>query len=137
MEFNKIFVITASNDRISQRIEAEEITLGNAALQMTGVFTGRSDGIFNPHTARIAPGSILPVASNDSSNPSLRPLPLSGNLGIADGMLEMMQNNIRKSLFSDPMGELSDPVRSATEQVMRNQEFLKQSALSSPSIFMT
>ncbi|MDG1996125.1 MAG: portal protein [Emcibacteraceae bacterium] len=107
-----------------------EITLGNAALQMTGLYTGRSDGIFNPHTVRIAPGSIIPVASNDNSNPSIRALTPSGNLGIADGMLEMMQNNIRKALFSDPLGELTDPVRSATENVIRNQEFLKQSGAS-------
>lgn len=107
-----------------------ELTLGNAALQMSGVYTGLSDGVFNPHTARIAPGSIIPVMSNDNSNPSLRPLPISGNLGIADNMLEMFQNNIRKAFFTSPLGEITDPVRSATENVIRNQEFLKQSGAS-------
>ncbi len=107
-----------------------ELTLGNAALQMSGVYTGKSDGIFNPHTARIAPATIIPVGSNDNSNPTLRALPLSGNLGIADNMLEMYQNNIRKAFFSSPLGEITDPVRSATENVIRNQEFLKQSGAS-------
>ncbi len=107
-----------------------ELTLGNAALQMTGVFTGRSDGIFNPNTVRIAPGSIIPVQSNDNANPSIRSLPLSGNLGIADNLLEQMQDNIRKAFFSSPLGEISDPVRSATENVLRNQEFLRQSGAS-------
>lgn len=107
-----------------------ELTLGNAALQMTGVYTGKSDGIFNPHTARIAPGSIIPVASNDNSNPSLRPLARSGELGIGDHLLEMFQNSIRKGFFSDPLGEITDPVRSATENIIRNQEFLKQSGAS-------
>lgn len=107
-----------------------ELTLGNAALQMSGVYTGKSDGIFNPHTARIAPGSIIPVGSNDNSNPSLRALTPSGNLGIADHLLEMFQNSIRKAFFSDPLGEITDPVRSATENVIRNQEFLKQSGAS-------
>lgn len=107
-----------------------ELTLGNAALQMTGVYTGRSDGIFNPNTARIAPGSIIPVSSNDSTNPSVRPLPMSGNLGIADNTLEKLQDSIRKAFFSSPLGEFSDPVRSATEQSIRNQEFLKQSGAS-------
>lgn len=104
-----------------------ELTLGNAALQMSGVYTGKSDGIFNPHTARIAPATIIPVGSNDNTNPTLRPLPLSGNLGIADNLLEGFQNNIRKAFFSSPLGEITDPVRSATENVLRNQEFLKQS----------
>ncbi len=107
-----------------------ELTLGNAAIQMSGMYTGRSDGIFNPHTVRIAPGSIVPVGSNDSSNPTIAPLTPSGNLGIADGLLEMMQNNIRKAFFSDPLGEITDPVRSATENIIRNQEFLKQSGAS-------
>lgn len=107
-----------------------ELILGNAALQMSGVYTGRSDGLFNPNTARIAPGSIIPVLSNDSSNPTMRPLPMSGNIGVGEGVLEMVQNNIRKSLFSDPLGEITDPVRSATENIIRNQEFLKQSGAS-------
>lgn len=107
-----------------------ELILGNAALQMTGVYTGRDDGMFNPHTVRIQPGGIIPVGSNDNANPSLRALTPSGNLGIADGLLEMMQNNIRKAFFSDPLGEVTDPVRSATENIIRNQEFLKKSGAS-------
>jgi len=107
-----------------------ELILGNAAIQMAGVYTGRDDGLFNPHTVRIAPGSMIPVGSNDNANPTIRPLTPSGNLGIADGLLEMMQNNIRKAFFSDPLGEITDPVRSATENIIRNQEFLKQSGAS-------
>lgn len=107
-----------------------ELLLGNAAIQMSGVYTGISDGIFNPHTARIAPGSIIPVGSNDNSNPSIRALTPSGNLGIADHMLEMFQNNIKKAFFTSPLGEITDPVRSATENVIRNQEFLKNSGAS-------
>lgn len=107
-----------------------ELTLGNAALQMSGVYTGRSDGIFNPHTVRIAPGVVIPVGSNDNSNPSLRALTPSGNLGIADGLLDTYQEGIRKAFFSSPLGEITDPVRSATENVLRNQEFLKQSGAS-------
>jgi len=107
-----------------------EIILGNAALQMSGVYTGVSDGIFNPNTASIAPGSIIPVNSNDNANPSIKALTPSGNIGIADNLLEQYQNNIRKAFFSSPLGEITDPVRSATENVIRNQEFLKQSGAS-------
>jgi len=107
-----------------------ELMLGNAALQMSGVYTGKCDGVFNPHTVRIAPGTVIPVTSNDNSNPTLRALTPSGNLGIADGMLESYQEGIRKAFFSSPLGEISDPVRSATEQLLRNQEFLRQSGAS-------
>jgi len=107
-----------------------ELIIGNAALQMSGMYTGRSDGIFNPHTVRIAPGSIIPVASNDNSNPTIRDLTPSGNIGVGEVMLEKFQNNIRKAFFSDPLGELTDPVRSATENILRNQEFLKNAGAS-------
>ena len=41
-----------------------------------------------------------------------------------------MKDSIRKGFFSDPLGDLSDPVRSATENVIRNQEFLKNAGAS-------
>ena len=104
-----------------------ELRLGNGALQMSGVYTGRSDGMFNPHTARIAPGAIIPVMSNDNANPTVRPLTPSGNINITREDLEDARNSIRKAFFSQPLGDISDPVRSATENVLRNQEFLKQS----------
>ena len=37
------------------------------------------------------------------------------------------RESIRKAFFSQPLGDITDPVRSATENVLRNQEFLKQS----------
>lgn len=114
--------------RVANKIT--ELTLGNAALQMSGVYTGRSDGIFNPHTVRIAPGVVIPVGSNDNANPTLRGMTPSGNLNIADGLLQNYQDGIRKAFFSSPLGEISDPVRSATENILRNQEFLKQSGAS-------
>lgn len=105
--------------------KVREFTLKNAAIQMTGVYTGVDDGIFNPHTARIAPGAILPVASNASGNPSLSALPRAGDIGLGGALLEDLQNAIRKALFADPMGDLSDPVRTATEITLRNQDMLR------------
>lgn len=107
-----------------------EYILRNAAIQMSGIYTGVSDGIFNPHTVRIAPGSIIPVASNSNQNPSLTPLTPSGNIGLGDGLLQMLQDKIRKALFSDPLGDISDPVRTATEMMIRQQEMLKDAGAS-------
>ena len=105
----------------------KEFMLQNAALQIAGVYTGVDDGIFNPHTARIAPGVILPVGSNSNANPSLQALSRSGDLGLGDALLTDIQEWIRKALFADPMGDLSDPVRSATEMMLRNQDMLRNS----------
>lgn len=110
--------------------KVKEFTLQNAALQMAGVYTGVDDGIFNPHTVRIAPGTVIPVSSNNSSNPSLTALARSGDLGLGNLVLEDLQNDIRKALFADPMGDLSDPVRTATEIMLRNQDMLKSQGAS-------
>jgi hypothetical protein len=107
-----------------------EIRLGNGAIQMSGIYTGRSDGIFNPHTVTIAPGSIIAVGSNDNTNPTIRALTPSGNINITLEDLQDGRENIRKAFFSSPLGEISDPVRSATENILRNQEFLKNSGAS-------
>lgn len=104
--------------------------LENAALQMSGIYTAADDGFFNPNTVRLTPGSIIPVKSNASANPSLAPLQRSGDLGLGSILLEDLQAVIRKALFTDPFGEINDPVRSATEVMLRQQEMLKTSGAS-------
>lgn len=110
--------------------KVKQFILENAALQMAGVYTGVDDGIFNPHTVRIAPGSVIPVKSNASQNPTLQPLQRSGDLGLGNFVLEDLQAGVRKALFTDPLGEITDPVRTATEIMIRQQEMLKSSGAS-------
>jgi len=110
--------------------KVKQFILENAALQMAGVYTGVDDGVFNPHTVRIAPGSIIPVKSNNNQNPTLSPLNRSGDLGLGNFVLEDLQAGIRKALFVDPLGEVTDPVRSATEVMIRQQEMLKNAGAS-------
>jgi hypothetical protein len=107
--------------------KVKEYILKNGALQMTGVYTATSDGSWNPNTVKIAPGSIIPVSSNSNQNPSLRPLENSGRLDMGMFILEDLQNVINKALFSNPLGEVTDPVKSATEQMLRTQEMLRTS----------
>lgn len=110
--------------------KVKEYILKNGALQMTGVYTALSDGTWNPHTVTIAPGSIIPVGSNSNQNPSLRPLENSGNLQLGEIILADLQSNINRALFAQPLGEVDDPVKSATEQMLRTQEMLNQSGAS-------
>jgi hypothetical protein len=107
--------------------KADEFILQNAALQIAGVYTGVNDGVFNPYTVRIAPGSVIPVSSNAPQNPSLAPLTPSGNLQLGELLMEQRRESVRKALFSDPLGDITDPVRTATEMLIRNQEMLRTS----------
>lgn len=110
--------------------KVKEFILKNAALAVAGVYTGVDDGIFNPYTARIHPGTILPVSSNASTNPTLRPLERSGDFNVAGIVLEDLHANINKALFADPLGDVTDPVRSATENIIRQQEMLRNAGAS-------
>lgn len=103
----------------------QQLTIENAAIQVAGMYTGRTDGVFNPYTFTIQAGGLIPVTSNDTSNPTLAKLPQAGDLSVSQIVIEERQDAIRKAFFVDPLGEISDPVRSATEQTMRMQEFLK------------
>jgi len=107
--------------------KVKEFILNNAALQISGTYTAVDDGVFNPYTAKIAPGSILPVSSNSTQNPSIRALEASGNIQLGDIVLRELQDGIKKALFVSPIGEVNDPIRTATEIMVRQQEMLKTS----------
>lgn len=110
--------------------KVKQFILENAAIQMVGMYTAVNDGIFNPNTARLRPGTILPVAQNGTQNPTIQALPRSGDIGIGGIVLEDLQENVKKALFIDPLGDITDPVRTATEIMIRNQDMLKQSGAS-------
>lgn len=103
----------------------QQLIIENAAINVAGMYTAISDGIFNPYTFTVSAGGIIPVKSNNDQNPTLRRMENSGDLHMGQLIIEEKQDSIRKIFFVDPMGDLSDPVRSATEQTFRMQEFLK------------
>lgn len=104
-----------------------EFVLRNAALAISGVYTGTSDGVMNPWTMRVSPGMVIPVESNDNANPSLRALERSGDFSVAELILSDLRDNINKALFAEPFGNIDAPVKSATEIAMRGQEFIMDS----------
>lgn len=102
-----------------------ELILRNAALAVSGVYTATSDSVINPYTMQLAPGTMIPVDSNDNSNPSLRPLDRAGDFNVGELVLSDMRDRIQKTLFADPFGAIEDiKGRSATEMTLRNQELV-------------
>jgi len=102
--------------------KVKEYILKNAALSLSPPIVGVSDGVFNPHTVRIHPGTVMSV--NDIN--SIKTLEMGGDLRLGAFVLEDLQANIRKIFFSDPLGEVDDPVKSALEQSIRHQESIKK-----------
>lgn len=90
-----------------------EFTLRHAALQVAPPATAVSDGVLNPYTAQLTPNTILPVASNDNGNPSIRMLEVGGNFNISDAIQESLRVSIRRKMLGP---DLSDgAIKSATE----------------------
>lgn len=102
----------------------KEFTLRNAALNVSGVYTATDDGVINPYTMTIAPNSVIPVGSNDSSNPTLRALERSGDPNLAQIIIEDLQSNIKRALFNS-MRQADGPVKSATEIAIDNTELVQ------------
>lgn len=99
-----------------------EFMLRHAALQVAGAYTGVSDGVMNPYTAVVAPNVIIPVASNDSGNPSLRPLDIGGNFQIGDALLADTRERVRRTMLGPEPTE--GPVKSATEVLINDRNRL-------------
>ena len=93
------------------------------------LFTAVDDGAFNPYNVVLQPGSIIPVSSNDNANPSLRPLPLSGNFQYAEARVEKLQARVNEIFLANPFGSIEQtPVRSATEIAAREADLFQSTA---------
>lgn len=90
-----------------------EFILRHAALQVAPPMTGVSDGVLNPWTASLQPNKILPVASNDNGNPSLRVLEIGGNFQIGEVLVENLRNSLRRKMLGPDMSD--GAIKSATE----------------------
>lgn len=90
-----------------------EFILRHSALQVAPPMTGISDGVLNPYTASLQPNKILPVASNDNGNPSLRVLEIGGNFQIGEVLVESLRTSLRRKMLGPEMSD--GAIKSATE----------------------
>ena len=105
--------------------KAKEFVLQKAAIDLAGMFTATDDGVTNPHNIVISPGIVIPVGSNNSSNPSIQRLDTGANLQLAQFEISELQTSIRRALFND-LRDPTGPVRSATEIAIESRELAKR-----------
>lgn len=97
--------------------------LKGLSFQANPIFTATDDGVINPHSFKLAPGTVNAVGSNDRGNPTLNALQLSGNPQLMDHAVKGLQDTIRRALLSKPFGNVNEtPVRTATEMSIRNAD---------------
>lgn len=105
--------------------KVKEFSLQKAALDLSGMYTGISDGIFNPHTVTISPGVVIPVSNNGTQNPSLQRLDTTNNLDLAQFVISDLQTTIKKAFFNS-LREPNDSVISATQYADEARELAGQ-----------
>jgi hypothetical protein len=100
-----------------------ELVLKNASLAVAGVYTAADDGVLNPATVKIIPGTIIPVARNGGpQGESLRPLPRAGDFNVSQIVINDLRQNIKRVLLDESLPPDNMSARSATEVVERMKE---------------
>tara|TARA_R110002020_G_scaffold188919_2_gene387767 strand:- start:303 stop:1889 length:1587 start_codon:yes stop_codon:yes gene_type:complete len=89
-----------------------ELILENAQMAISGVYQMDDDGVINPDTINLVPGTVIPKAPNSAG---LQPVKAAGSFDVANLILSDMRINIKRALYNDMLGNPDRTPASATE----------------------
>jgi len=89
-----------------------ELGLENLAMAVTGMWQADDDGVINPDTIQLLPGTIIP---RNPGSAGMEPLQPPGNFDAAQFIVKDMRFNIKKALFNETLGSTQGTPMSATE----------------------
>jgi hypothetical protein len=90
-------------------------------------FIGFSDRAFNPDNIQLAPNTIISVQrAMGSGGLPIQPLQTNPNLQFADMIVRNAKESINEAFFTQPLGSINDPTKTATEISIRQQAFLEK-----------
>ena len=93
-----------------------ELILENAQMSISGIYQMEDDGVINPDTIQLVPGSIIPKAMGSSG---LQPINAAGRFDVAQLVLSDMRLNIKRALYNDMLGNPDKTPATATEVAER------------------
>lgn len=93
-----------------------ELVLKNATIAVTGIWQADDDGVLNPATVRLLPGTIIPKAVGSSG---LTPLKAPGQFDVSQLVLGDLRGRIRHALLTDQLAQIDAPRMTATEVLER------------------
>ncbi|MGB7949880.1 MAG: portal protein, partial [Candidatus Binatia bacterium] len=99
-----------------------ELVLKNASIAVTGIWQVDDDGVINPATINLVPGTIIPKAVGSAG---LRPLEAPGRFDVSQLILDQLRSRILKALLVDQLGQVNGPRMTATEVVERAAEMAR------------
>ena len=99
-----------------------ELILKNAAIAVTGIWQADDDGVLNPATIRLEPGTIIPKAVGSAG---LTPLKPANDMNLSNIVLDQMRERIRHAMMVDMLGQPNKPNMSATEVIERSMDMAR------------
>jgi len=100
-----------------------EMILENAQMSISGIYQMEDDGVINPDTISLVPGTIIPKAMGSTG---LQPINAAGRFDVAQLVLGDMRNNIREALYMNMLGDPNKTPASATEVAERMGDLAKR-----------
>lgn len=99
-----------------------ELALKNASIAVTGIWQADDDGVLNPATIKLIPGTIIPKAVGSAG---LTPLQSPGSFDLSQVVLEELRKRIRHALLADKLGATENKQMTATEVLERSAEMAR------------
>lgn len=91
------------------------------------MYTIVDDGIINVSNIRLGPGVMIPVSANDGAfGATIAPLQSGGNFQAGAIEVERLENSINDQMYTDAIGSVTLPVKTATEVAIRQEELSKR-----------
>lgn len=100
-----------------------QMILENAQMAIAGIYNADDDGVVNPDTIELLPGTIIPRAPGSRG---LEPVQSASNFNVADLVLNDMRANIKRGLYNDMLGNPNKTPMSATEVAERMADLSRQ-----------
>ena len=93
-----------------------QLILENAQMAISGIYQMDDDGVINPDTINLVPGTVIPKAPQSAG---LQPVRAAGSFEVGNLILSDMRLNIKRALYNDMLGNPDRTPASATEVAER------------------
>jgi len=100
-----------------------QLVLENAQMAISGIYQLDDDGIVNPDTISLVPGTVIPKAPNSAG---LQPIRAAGNFDVSQFILNDMRLNIKRALYNEMLGDPNKTPATATEIAERMADLSRQ-----------
>lgn len=91
---------------------AEQALLDHTEWQLAGLWQVEDDGVVNPETVRLDPGTLIPIAMGSEGLKNIGP---GGDFNVANFVLENARKNIKAGFYNDELGDPNKSPKTATE----------------------